>query len=122
MIDIEWHRPGRVILSVKIKRAVWNVAYVLLFRFFPTKLFRLWRIMLLKLFGAKVKWDSEVYASASVWAPWNLVIGHGSCLGPHVVCYNQDVVILEDDVVVSQYAYLCTASHDVNMLNTAHDS
>lgn len=122
MIDIEWHRPGRVILSVKIKRAVWNVAYVLLFRFFPTKLFRLWRIMLLKLFGAKVKWDSEVYASASVWAPWNLVIGHGSCLGPHVVCYNQDVVILEDNVVVSQYAYLCTASHDVNMLNTTHDS
>ena len=31
MIDIEWHRPGRVILSVKIKRAAWNVVYVLLF-------------------------------------------------------------------------------------------
>ena len=32
------------------------------------------------------------------------------------------MVLLEDDVVVSQYSYLCTASHDVDMLNTADDS
>ena len=25
-------------------------------------------------------------------------------------------------MVVSQYSYLCTASHDINMLNTANDS
>lgn len=49
-------------------------------------------------------------------------MGHRACLGPEVICYNQDKVILEDDVVVSQYSYLCTASHDINMLNTANDS
>lgn len=57
-----------------------------------------------------------------IWAPWNLQMGHRACLGPEVICYNQDKVILEDDVVVSQYSYLCTASHDINMLNTANDS
>ena len=49
-------------------------------------------------------------------------MGHRACLGPNVICYNQDWVMLEDDVVVSQYSYLCTAGHDVNMLNTADKS
>ena len=49
-------------------------------------------------------------------------MGHRACLGPNVICYNQDWVILEDDVVVSQYVYLCTASHEVDKLNTANDS
>lgn len=121
-MDLTKHTPGHVSLSVKVKRAIWNVACLCLFRLFPTKLFRLWRILLLKLFGAKVQWDAEVYASAKVWAPWNLQMGHRACLGPDVICYNQDKVVLEDDVVVSQYSYLCTASHDVDMLNTADGS
>lgn len=121
-MDLTKHTPGHVALSVKAKRAVWNVVCFCLFRPFPTKIFRPWRIFLLKLFGAKVEWDAEVYASVRLWAPWNLQMGHRACLGPDVICYNQDTVLLEDDVVVSQYSYLCTASHDVDMLNTADDS
>lgn len=106
----------------KLNRAIWNITSILFFRPFGTKIFRKWRILILKIFGADIKWDSEVYCSVKIWAPWNLIIGHRACLGPDVICYNQDNVILEDDVVVSQYSYLCTASHDVNMLNTANDS
>ena len=113
---------GRVTLEIKIKRAIWNISSLFLFRFLGTKFFRKWRIMLLKIFGAKIEWDAEVYSSVKIWAPWNLQMGHRACLGPEVICYNQDKVILEDDVVVSQYSYLCTASHDINMLNTANDS
>lgn len=111
-----------VTVIIKIKRAIWSIVSVFLFRFFGTKIFRMWRILILKLLGADIKWDSEVYCSAKIWAPWNLKMGHRACLGPNVICYNQDDVIIEDDVVVSQYSYLCTASHDVNMLNTAEDS
>lgn len=111
-----------VSFNTKIKRSIWNIISLFLFKPFGTKLFRRWRIMLLKLFGADLKWDSEVYCSVKLWAPWNLKMGHRACLGPDVICYNQDNVILEDDVVVSQYSYLCTASHDVNMLNTADNS
>lgn len=111
-----------VTIETKIKRALWYTVSFLLFKPFGTKVFRIWRILLLKLFGAQIQWDSEVYSSVKIWAPWNLQMGHRSCLGPEVICYNQDKVILEDDVVVSQYSYLCTASHDVNMLNTASDS
>lgn len=105
---------GRVTLGVKVRRALWNVVMVLLFRPFGTKLFRLWRLTLLKLFGARVSWHSEVYASARVWAPWNLEMAPGACLGPDVICYNQSKVVLGRDACVSQYAYLCTAGHDMN--------
>ena len=122
MIKIERHTPGHVSKSIKIKRVVWNIAAAFLFRPFITPVFRKWRIALLRMFGAKVEWDANVYASVKIWAPWMLQMGHRACLGPEVICYNQDWVVLEDESVVSQYSYLCTAGHDVNMMNTADKS
>ena len=119
MITIERHTPGHVSGSIKIKRVVWNITAAFLFRPFITPVFRKWRIALLRMFGAKVEWDANVYASVKIWAPWMLQMGHRSCLGPEVICYNQDWVVLEDDAIVSQYSYLCTAGHDVDHANTA---
>jgi putative colanic acid biosynthesis acetyltransferase WcaF len=48
-----------------------------------------------------------------VAAPWKLAVGARSCIGPHVECYNVSPITIEDDVTVSQYTYLCTASHDI---------
>lgn len=121
-MDLQKKAPGHVSLGVKIKRAFWNVVATIFFRPFITGIFRLWRIALLKLFGAKVAWDANVYASVKIWAPWRLQMGHRACLGPDVICYNQDWVVLEDDAIVSQYSYLCTASHDVEKQNMADDS
>lgn len=121
-MNLEKHTPGHVTIQTKAKRACWNIIYILFFKPLITKIFRKWRIAILKIFGAKIEWDAEVYSSVKIWAPWNLQMGHQACLGPEVICYNQDKVILENDVVVSQYSYLCTASHDINMLNTANDS
>lgn len=106
--------PGHVSRSIKIRRALWLVASALLFRPWAGKVFRPWRVALLRLWGADVTWDAEVYASAQVWAPWNLRMGRGACLGPHVVVYNQAMVTLDEDVCVSQQATLCTAGHDLH--------
>lgn len=46
-------------------------------------------------------------------------MGHRACLGPEVICYHQDWVVLEGDAIVSQYSYLCTAGHDVDHANVA---
>ena len=119
---IERHTPGHVSGSIKIKRVLWNITATLLFRPFITPAFRKWRIALLRLFGAKIEWDANVYASVKIWAPWMLQMGHRACLGPEVICYNQDWVVLEDETVVSQYTYLCTAGHDVSMMNSADKS
>jgi len=110
---------GHVNKKTKIRRAVWNAVATFLFRPFGTKLFRYWRLFLLRLFGAKVSRNAEVYASVKIWAPWNLKMEAGSCLGPHVICYNQAMVTLEKNVTVSQYAYLCNAGHDTSETNNA---
>ena len=121
MLTLERHTPGHVSGSIKMKRVVWNVAAALLFRPFITPVFRKWRLLLLRLFGAQVEWDANVYASVKIWAPWRLRMGHRTCLGPEVICYNQDWVVLEDDAIVSQYSYLCTAGHDTSHANTADE-
>lgn len=45
----------------------------------------------------------------------------GACLGPDVICYNQDMVCLKEHTTVSQYAYLCTAGHETDKINSAED-
>lgn len=60
-----------------------------------------------------------MYSTVKVWAPWNLIMGERSCLGPYVICYNQSLIILEKDVTVSQYSYLCTAGHITSCTNSA---
>ena len=67
---------------------------------------------LLRMFGAKMGFRSMVYGTADVFAPWNLVLEDHSCIGPHVKVYNKDKIIIHDHSIVSQGAYLCTASHD----------
>lgn len=109
----EKNNVGYVSKSIKMKRAVWNIVCLLLFRPFPTKLFRKWRIFVLRAFGAKVESNAEVYSSAKIWAPWNLEVKSNGCLGPNTICYNQAMVTIGKDAIVSQYAYLCTAGHDV---------
>ena len=104
---------GHVSLTNKIVRTVWNLVWVILFRPFGTKLFLPWRLFLLKIFGAKVYWDSGVYCSTKIWAPWNLTLGHNAWFGPDVICYNQAAVEIGDNTIISQYAYLCTAGHDL---------
>lgn len=121
-MKLEKHSPEYVSFNIKLKRTFWIIISFFFFKYFGTKIFRLWRIALLKMFGAKIKWDTEVYASVKIWAPWNLKMGHRSCLGPNVICYNQDIITLENDVVISQYTYLCTASHNINLLNRANAS
>jgi putative colanic acid biosynthesis acetyltransferase WcaF len=105
-----------ITLKNKVIRSLWNVAYIFLFRPFGTKLFRRWRLFLLRLFGAKVHKDSGVYSSAKIWAPWNLELHKNAWIGYHVVCYNMAKVILEEDTTISQYSYLCTASHNVSTI------
>jgi len=110
---------GHISVHNKMARTIWNIIMIFLFRPFGTKFFRLWRIFILRLFGADVSFGAEVYASVKIWAPWKLRMKKGSCLGPRVVCYNQAMITLEENAVVSQDVYICTASHDINKPNTA---
>jgi len=73
-----------------------------------------WRRWVLVVFGAKIAPGARVYNSTRIWAPWNLTMAAGSILADDVDCYNVAPVTLEEGAIVSQYAYLCTAGHDVH--------
>lgn len=102
-------------LKSKVGRAVWNIIWLFMFR--PTIsrsfIFNAWRVFLLKLFGAKVGRGTIVLSSCRIWQPWKLEIGKYSNLGEHVDCYSVDKIVLGDQVVVSNGAFLCGASHDI---------
>lgn len=102
-------------LSSKIARAVWNVVWLFLFRPTPRgSLFRPWRIALLKLFGAKIRWSSNVLPSCRIWQPWKLTMGAYACLSAEVDCYAVAPITLSDNATVSQGVKLCTAGHDIS--------
>ena len=67
---------------------------------------------LLRIFGAKLDRQLILIPRREFYSPWNLVMEAGSCLGPGVDCYSVDRITLGCNAVVSQRAFICTASHD----------
>jgi putative colanic acid biosynthesis acetyltransferase WcaF len=104
-------KPVKLGVKNKLLRGIWNLVWLALFRPTPRP-FHGWRSFLLRLFGAKLGKSVAVYPSARIWAPWNLQMEDGSCLGDFVDAYCVDKIKLGKGAVVSQYSYLCTASHD----------
>jgi putative colanic acid biosynthesis acetyltransferase WcaF len=102
---------SRFSLRSRLGRVAWGCVRGTLFRLSPSPLF-LWRNLLLRCFGARIGKGVHVYPSAKVWAPWNLTMGEHSCLASHVDCYCVAPVTLGAHATVSQYGYLCAATHD----------
>ena len=96
----------------KVARGVWRFSWLVLCRASPRPL-HIWRIWLLRLFGAKISFSAKVYPDANIWAPWNLEMGPNAVLGNGVDCYSVAHVLLEEGAVVSQRAFLCTASRNI---------
>jgi putative colanic acid biosynthesis acetyltransferase WcaF len=98
-------------LRNKLARFAWQMVYALLYRPSPRPLHG-WRCMLLRMFGAKIARGAHPYPSAKIWAPWNLEIGSDSSLGDYVDCYCVNRIKIGNNVTVSQYVFLCAATHD----------
>ncbi len=103
--------PHPLPLANKLGRALWHLVWLLLYRPSP-RLLHPWRCFLLRLFGAKLGKAVHPYPSARIWAPWNLEMGDHACLGEGVDCYCVDKIRIGAHTTVSQYSFLCTASHD----------
>jgi putative colanic acid biosynthesis acetyltransferase WcaF len=103
--------PSEHSFANKLARALWGIVWMTLFRASP-KICHSWRRFLLRLFGAQIARTAYVYPSCRIWAPWNLKMGDYSCLSHHVDCYCVNEVRIGAHATVSQYSYLCTASHD----------
>lgn len=102
--------------SDKIYRLIWRIISLFLFKPFSLPFFNGWRIFLLKLFGSKIGKYCNVYASAYIPSPRNLIMGTHCTLGPKVQLHLGRTII-GNKVTVSQRTYLCSATHKTNSLN-----
>lgn len=96
----------------RLGRLLWALVQTCLFRPSPVWCFR-WRAWLVRRFGGTIARGARIYPSVRIWAPWNLAMAEGSTLADGVDCYCVDRIELGAEVTVSQRAFLCTASHDL---------
>ncbi len=109
-IDIT-DKPSPFSFKTKLRRMLWAVVYHTLFRLSPNPC-RRWRAFLLRRFGAKVSSKARVAQSAIITMPWNLTMDDYATLGPNVICYSTGHIHIGRQATVSQYSYLCSATHD----------
>jgi putative colanic acid biosynthesis acetyltransferase WcaF len=108
LYDQSWYSRGRSSLIVLL----WWFIQGTLFRFSLHNMYG-WRRFLLKLFGAKIGKKVQVRATAKFTYPWKVSIGDYSWIGDRVEFYSLDNIEVGSHCIISQYAYLCTGSHDL---------
>jgi putative colanic acid biosynthesis acetyltransferase WcaF len=101
----------------QIVRFIWTIIWAVLARPLPRSFGNGWKILLLRLFGAKIHSKAVVYSSVRIYSPWNLEMDEYSCLSPEVDCYNVNKIKIGAHSTVSQKTYLCSASHDISKSN-----
>lgn len=100
----------------KLRRLAWMPFDFLLFWKGPRLLSKA-RVWALRLFGAKIGQRVLILGGVKVWCPWNLEIGDFSAIGFDVEIYNFAKVTIGEHTVISQYVYICTASHDYKFID-----
>lgn len=110
-LDVGMNRSARKYTRAEqLRRVLWWVCAPL-FRFSPRPFFG-WRRLLLRLFGAHVGRQVNIYSSAVIYMPWNLSINDWSAIGEDAFIYNLGHVRIGQSVTISQRAHLCAGTHD----------
>ena len=111
MIDIDKNRAAAKYSRKELfLRVLWGFGK-LAFRLTPRPCFAL-RRSLLRLFGAKVGVNVNIYPSALIYYPWNLEIGDNSSIGEWALVYNLGPVRIGARSTISQRVHLCAGMHD----------
>ena len=98
-------------LRLRIKRLVWSVVWILLYRPSPRPLHG-WRAILLRTFGARMGSNCHFYPKSKIWAPWNLICDDQVTAADGAEIYNPAPMTFGSHAILSQDSYLCGATHD----------
>lgn len=111
MLDRDPYKLPAFSLGNRALRFLWGIVYALCFRITPRPM-HAWRAAILRAFGAQLGEAVHIYPTAKIWAPWNLICDESATIGEDAIVYNPKLVRLGSHAIVSQYAYLCGATHD----------
>jgi len=100
--------------SHKLLRVVWGIIWFCFFLPTPRPLYA-WRRFLLRLFGAKIESGVRITGTTKIYFPPNLTLKKNAVVGPHVDVYCVAPITVGENSMVSQYSYLCSASHDYTL-------
>jgi len=75
------------------------------------------RILILKLFGAKIGQGVVFKTNIKIKLPWNLKIGDYTWIGEEVWIDNLSEVRIGNNCCISQGVYFCTGSHNFKSIN-----
>lgn len=109
--ELKSFKPNLDIGASMTKQICWYFINIIFFKSslpFPSSL----KIFLLKLFGAKIGIGVRFKPCINIKFPWKLTIGNDCWIGENVWIDNIDEVIIEDNVCISQGAFLLTGNHN----------
>jgi putative colanic acid biosynthesis acetyltransferase WcaF len=89
----------------------WSVVRLLLFRFSPN-FFNAWRVLVLRLFGARIQRPVTIDRTARIEFPWNLRLESGVFIAHQVIINCMGEVIIGERSRISQYSHIISGTHD----------
>ena len=98
-------------ISYIVRRVLWSLFQLPFWWIAPRQLSGL-RVFILRLFGAKIGPKVYITRGVRIWEPWNLTLGDYAIIGDGVEIYNLSPVTVGEHTTISQYSYICTATHD----------
>lgn len=101
----------RFSLRHRVLRLIWGIVWRLMGSWTPAP-FNRWRLFLLRLFGARLHPTALVRGPARIWYPPNLTMHAHSVIGAEAEIYNMAPIVIGENSIVSQRAYLCGGTHD----------
>ena len=111
LIDLRANRAAvKYSRREQLRRVAWGVGRWLMI-LSPRPCFA-WRRAVLRVFGARVGQQVNVYPSCRIYMPWNVSIGDWSALGDDVLVYSLGKVLIGQRVTVSYRAHVCAGTHD----------
>jgi putative colanic acid biosynthesis acetyltransferase WcaF len=111
---IRRQKPGEAspwTLGSRLAAIAWEAVWAATCQWTPKPLNR-WRLIVMRVFGAKIVGLPFVHQRARIQLPWNVELHDKACLGDRANLYSVDRITVGAGAVVAQEAYLCAGTHD----------
>lgn len=95
----------------KLLIQLWWITQETIFAWSPQVLYR-WRVLLLRLFGARIGKDVKIRASVRVTYPWLISVGDYSWIGDECILYSLGKITIGSNVAIAHQVYINTGGHD----------